>query len=80
MEKDKLDILVMNIEYNQETDHLKIISAGNHKLTIGDLKDTIHESIDMQFEDLEKKMIETGKEFDNGLIILPLVKINFKKE
>lgn len=79
MKKNKLDILVMNIEYNQGTEHLKIVSAGNHNLTIDDLKDTIHESIEMQFEDLEKKMGESGQKFDSGVVILPLVKINFKK-
>lgn len=80
MKKNKLAILVMNIEYDQGTDHLKIVSAGNHNLTVDELKDTIHESIDMQFEDLEKKMEGTGQKFDSGVVILPLVKINFKKK
>ena len=76
---DKLNILVMTIEYDQGKEQLKVVSTGNHNLTFDQLKNTIHDSIDLQFEDLEEKMKATGKEFDNGVVILPLVKINYKK-
>jgi hypothetical protein len=76
--KDKLDILVMTIEIDQNKAQLKIKESGHHNLTIDEIKDTIHDSIDLQFEEFEGKLKESGKEFDNGIIILPLIKINFK--
>ena len=80
MKKNKLAILVMNVEYDQGTDHLKIVSAGNHNLTLAQLKDTIFETLETQLEEFGKKLEESGKEFDSGVLILPLLKVNFKDE
>jgi hypothetical protein len=80
MKKNKLNVWVMSIELMQESQQFKLVESGNHNLTFDEIKDTIHESIDLQFEDLEKKMEETGREFDGGVIIMPLIKINFKKD
>lgn len=68
----------MNIELDK--DHFKLTNAGNHNLTLAQLKDTIFETLETQLDEFEKKMVESGKEFDSGVLILPLLKVNFKKE
>lgn len=70
-------IIVMSIELD-DTNYPKFVDSGTHNLTINEVKDTIHQSIDDQFEDLVEKMKQSGKEFDNGIIIMPLVKFNYK--
>jgi hypothetical protein len=75
----KLDILVASLEVANDAKDVKIIVGERHNLTFEELKDTLIESIELQFEDLEKRMKETGKKFDSGIVFMPLVKINYKK-
>jgi len=78
MKNTKLNMLVMNVELDK--DHFKLINAGNHNLTLAQLKDTIFETLEAQLEEFGKKLEESGKEFDSGVLILPLLKVNFKDE
>jgi hypothetical protein len=78
MKNTKLNMLIMNVELN--TDHFKLTNAGNHNLTLTELKDTIFEALEAQLEEFEKKMIESGGKFDSGVLVLPLLKVNFKNE
>jgi hypothetical protein len=68
----------MNVELSK--DHFKLTSAGNHNLTFAELKDTIFETLETQLEEFEKKMIESEGKFDSGVLVLPLLKVNFKKQ
>lgn len=79
MKKEKLDVLIMSIGLSDDSEKLEITHANKYKLTIDELKDTILESIEFQFEDFKMKMEESGKNFDEGVIIMPLIKMNFEK-
>jgi len=79
MNTQKLDILVMSIELSGDAKELKFVDSGRHSLTFDEIKDTIRESIDIQFDDFESRLKKSENKFDSGVIIMPLVKINFKK-
>lgn len=74
---DKLEFTIMEMHFDPENKNFKLPLVGKFNLTIDQLRDTIKDEIDVAFEEMKKN---ADREFDHGLVIMPYIKANYKKD
>ena len=78
--KDKIKFLMLSLEVDTDRGGLVLKSSGNHNLTFEECKDTIRDAMEDSFEEFGKLINESKEEFKDGIVVLPLFKLNFKNQ